>query len=147
MRRLRHDDGVAAVEFALVIPIVIAIIAFGMSMLLGLSRQSELQRVAEISARAVSVPSGVSAGGRSFRTTAQVEQAVRDTTTGGFDTLEIRDADGTALDLAAIPEGQPFEVEVTVVWRNPLARLVNLVGLGITGEANTIVARAVGLRE
>jgi Flp pilus assembly protein TadG len=146
--RCAHDDrGVAAVEFALVAPLLFAVIAFGMSMLIGMTRQSELQRVAELAARAASVPVDVTNAGRGFRSQAEIESAVRATSTGGFDTLALTNVDGAPLDPTSVPEGQPFDVVVTVTWRNPLARLVNLVGTGITGEANTITARAVGVRE
>jgi Flp pilus assembly protein TadG len=141
------ERGAAAVEFALIGPLVFATIAFGFSMFFGLYRQSELERVAEVAARAASVPSDLSVEGRIFRTQMEIEDAVRRTTTGGFESIVITDTQNMPVDPQALQEGQVFNVTATTSFRNPMARLVNLIGTGVVGESNTLYAQAVGVKE
>ena len=146
-RHATADDGALVVEFALLAPLVFALLAFAITLSMSLTFAAETSRVAELAARAVSLPSQTAVSGRASRDTAQLETDVRAHASWPFDTIELFDADGEPVaDPSSLVEGDEFRVRVTRDWSSPLAAVVAVLSDAV-GPDGTIVVERTGVRE
>lgn len=143
----RQDRGAYAVEMALVAPIVLALVGFGISVATVLWRSAEVSRIAEIAARAVAVPAVTNVGGRIHRDMDAVISDTGDAFQDGFTVTIERYPEGTAVtDPSTIPEGAAFRVVVSRPFTNPMNALLAPV-VGSLDSDGTIVVERMGVRE
>lgn len=128
----RSERGSTSVEFALVVPLFLALTAVIGYFAWQLFVESQLERAAQRAARYAAVPT--TEGGYAFEHCAVVAQvnaklSALDVTAGS---VEVRDADGV-LPAATCPGGAPAErpsgyvrVRVTHVLDNPFAELLTI---------------------
>lgn len=136
-RRFDAERGATAVEFALVLPFLLALVGMLFTAALGLGVRGLLLRGAEAGARSGAVIVQVTTGPERYRSDAEITQAVRDATI----LLDATEVTIGWLD-AHRGEGARFTVTATYTWSNPAARLVGpLVGAAAT-DAETFVFQA-----
>lgn len=140
--RLHAQEGATAVEFALVLPLVLGVVHMVVSVALAACVASFLQWGVEHGARAAAVPLDPVA--RVYRDDAQIAAAVA----AAVPLLSVDPADVQVSFPAGRDEGAHFDVNATYRWRNPAAPVLRaLFSVDGADDVVAFVGRSSGVRE
>lgn len=134
------ERGTTALEFALVLPMLIGIVGLVITAGMGATTSASLARGAEAAARAVAVPADFAAG--TYASDADIVAAADEATP-----LVDLEAEHVTVDWhsARRGEGARFTVELAYPWDTPAAVLLTVWDTDV--DAITLTATATGVRE
>lgn len=140
MTRTRGERGASAVEFALVLPLLLGLLGMAFTGGLAFTYDALVHRGAEYAAREAAVPVGLSA--RTYATEDEVVAAAA----AGAVLLE-----PTTVTVVCAPspcrEGGQVTVRVTYDWDNPAAGLLSALTGGGVGDSFVFIGRSTRLVE
>lgn len=127
------ERGGAAVEFALVLPVLLAIVGMVITGAMAFTMNALVHRGAEYAGRVAAVPTDLA--GPTYATDAEVTQAAAD---GAI--LLTPDTVDTVCTPAPCRDGGRVGVTVTYQWTNPAAGFLNVLGGAPFGDVFTFSA-------